>query len=192
MISLQLPRPPIELRSDRIDSNTKPSSVEAARKFLEQVDVADNKTSTKQASLKGSKLLNRFPGESGSCMREVSTRKISKDTANTDSSGSIAAERYVSSSISPATQETSNGQPPDPRRFSKLPEKPSPLQGRVAEEGKLQLNAYQFFQELRHCSAIAEEERRISSQLALLEVGRRVFLVLISIVYSSVFSLPVH
>ena len=150
-------------------SNRAPvSSVEAARKFLEQVGLS-NKDGDSNAPPTPSAPPNRFPGEDGGFLKEVSTRRVPKSNpalaSSPTSQSTFAIDKATEAPLLPV------------KPLEQSQEKRAPIRSDVAADssgGKLRLSAYEFYRRLHQCSGNGlDTEAKHKSQLALLAVRIR-------------------
>jgi hypothetical protein len=143
------------------------SSVEAARKFLEQVGVADTK-SKKDSAPQSKALPERFPGEDGGFMREVSSRRIQRNVPNT----AIAAIPAVASSSKGSAEDSAERIATPAQQHSELKSDRSTESQLInGSDKKLRMSAYEFQRRLSQCSAGSDSSSKYESQLALLGVS---------------------
>ncbi|UZJ54936.1 hypothetical protein CBS101457_004256 [Exobasidium rhododendri] len=148
------------------------SSVEAARKFLEKVDMYDQEGSKKEQP-EPTTILERFPGEDGGFLRQVSTRKLVKDNneslpstlASLPSASSIVHAQAASESTVKATTDSADVHV---KQLQELLSLPSVSPRREDDRApKRQMSAFEFYRNLRQCSASPDASTKYASQLGL-------------------------
>lgn len=155
---------------------TSSSSVEAARKFLEQVGVTDEGPK-KVAAVRPSALPDRFPGEEGGFLRQISTRSFKKADQTTSmppAASPVPLSSSTTSSVPAASTSKDSTKPPFQavkRQVQGEPLHTISSTPRNSGRGKERMNAYEFFRSFRQCSAASDEASKHASQLSLLTVS---------------------
>lgn len=163
-------------------ANNSGTTVEAARRFLEQVGVADGDTKGDNV-VKPNSLPERFPGEDGGFLRQVSTRKLDKTTPSIPTglaTSSLPSSATPMPSAGPTNKSADNNtaatirlQKPTFSATKIAPSIPVETVEAKAEDSrsKTQMTAYEFFRRLRQCSAAPNLDSKYASQLILLSVS---------------------
>lgn len=154
-----------DLKSSKLNStNGTPASnnVEAARKFLEQVGMSDQENAVKHT-----KIPDKFPGETGSFLKEVSTRKLEKKPSELAATVTISLENSITT---PAVNYTLRPEQTliSSMQLSNMAATPV-MNGSTA---KMKLSAYDFYRRLRQCSSSADSTVKYSNKLKLFAVSK--------------------